>query len=98
MYLATNTRPDIAYSVNQCARFTHSPKASHAAEIMPLDSWNILTEFHDFEIHLYGGVFFKKSSEIAYFCDSKISVFNNFPICPRPLDSSTFSYANLAPH
>ena len=33
MYLATNSRPDIAYSVNQCARFTHSPKASHAAAI-----------------------------------------------------------------
>ena len=33
MYLATNSRPDIAYTVNQCARFTHSPKASHAAAI-----------------------------------------------------------------
>ena len=30
MYLATNSRPDIAYSVHQCARFTHYPKASHA--------------------------------------------------------------------
>ena len=33
MYLATNSRPDIAYSVNQCARFTHAPKASHAAGV-----------------------------------------------------------------
>ena len=30
MYLATNSRPDIAFSVNQCARFTHNPKHSHA--------------------------------------------------------------------
>ena len=33
MYLATNSRPDIAYSVNQCARFTHAPKASHGAAV-----------------------------------------------------------------
>ena len=26
MYLATKPRPDIASSVNQCARFTHNPK------------------------------------------------------------------------
>ena len=26
IYLATNSRPDILYSINQCARFTHNPK------------------------------------------------------------------------
>ena len=30
MYLAQNTRPDIAYAVHQCARFTHAPKHSHS--------------------------------------------------------------------
>jgi hypothetical protein len=33
MYLASNTRPDIAYAVHQAARFTHSPKASHAIAV-----------------------------------------------------------------
>ena len=33
MYLATNSRPDIAYAVNQCARFTHNPKDSHATGV-----------------------------------------------------------------
>ena len=33
MFLATNSRPDIAYAVNQCARFTHDPKASHATAV-----------------------------------------------------------------
>ena len=33
MYLAKKSRPDIAYAVNQCARFTHCPKASHALRI-----------------------------------------------------------------
>ena len=29
MYLAQNSRPDIAFAVHQCARFLHNPKASH---------------------------------------------------------------------
>ena len=33
MYLANNTRPDIAFSVHQCARFTHSPKQSHSKAV-----------------------------------------------------------------
>ena len=33
MYLGQNTRPDIAFAVHQCARFTHSPKHSHAVAV-----------------------------------------------------------------
>ena len=33
MYLATNSRPDIAYAVNQCARFTNAPKRKHEVAI-----------------------------------------------------------------
>jgi hypothetical protein len=33
MYLAANTRPDIAYAVHQAARYTHDPKASNAVAI-----------------------------------------------------------------
>ena len=32
-YLSNNSRPDIAYAVNQCARFTPQPKRSHEKAI-----------------------------------------------------------------
>ena len=33
LYLAGNSRPDIAFAVNQAARFTHNPKQSHAVAV-----------------------------------------------------------------
>jgi hypothetical protein len=33
MYLASNSRPDISFAVHQCARFTHSPRASHGIAV-----------------------------------------------------------------
>ncbi len=33
LYLSSNSRPDIQFAVHQCARFTHSPKASHAEAV-----------------------------------------------------------------
>jgi Reverse transcriptase (RNA-dependent DNA polymerase) len=33
LFLSNNTRPELAFSVNQCARFTHNPKQSHAVAV-----------------------------------------------------------------
>ena len=34
LYLASNSRPDIAFAAHQCACFNHSPKASHEAAVL----------------------------------------------------------------
>ena len=36
LYLCSNTRPDLSFSVSQVARFSHSPKKSHAQAIKHL--------------------------------------------------------------
>jgi len=33
MYLANNTRPDIAHAVHTCARYSHNPRQSHATAV-----------------------------------------------------------------
>ena len=33
LYLSGKTRPDVTFAVSQVARFTHAPKASHAAAV-----------------------------------------------------------------
>ena len=61
MYLATNSRPDIAFAVHQCARFTHCPKASHATAIKRIlrylqgtkDKGMTLTPSENFDVNCY---------------------------------------------
>ena len=45
MYLAANTRPDIAFSVHQAARFSHAPRQSHAIAVKRILRY--LKETHD---------------------------------------------------
>jgi hypothetical protein len=45
LYLSTNTRPDIAFAVSQVARFSHSPRQSHATAIKTIVRY--LSRTHD---------------------------------------------------
>jgi len=61
LYLSGNSRPDIAYAVNQCARFTHNPLKSHATAVKrilrylkgTMDQGLILTPHSNFKIDCY---------------------------------------------
>jgi len=44
MYLANNTRPEIAYAVHQAARFTHNPRQSHAVGVKRIARYLKLTK------------------------------------------------------
>ena len=43
LYLASNSRPDIAYAVNQCARFNHCAKLSHEKAVKRIGRYLKLT-------------------------------------------------------
>ena len=61
MYLSTNSRPDIAYAVHQCARFTHCPRRSHELGLKriaryskgTMDKWMIINPTKDLALDLY---------------------------------------------
>ena len=44
LYLSGNSRPDIAFAVNQAARFTHDPKESHAIAVKRIVRYLIATK------------------------------------------------------
>ena len=60
MYLGNNSRPEIAFSVNQCARFTHCPKESHEIGIK-----HILRYFHEIRTK---GMYIKPSQNLQVDC------------------------------
>jgi hypothetical protein len=61
LYLSTNTRPDITFAVSQVARFSHSPKKSHASAIKTIvcylhrtaDKGTIVTPTGDLSLDCY---------------------------------------------
>jgi hypothetical protein len=60
MYLASNSRPDIAFAVHQCARFTHAPKASHERALKRIGRYLLATKER--------GMVIRPSSELKLDC------------------------------
>ena len=60
LYLAANTRPDIQFAIHQCARFTHSPRASHGKAVKRICRYLAGT--------LKGGIDFKPTTELQLDC------------------------------
>ena len=61
LYLSTNTRPDIAFAVSQVARFSHSPRQTHATAVKSIvrylhrtaDKGTIVTPTGDLSVDCY---------------------------------------------
>ena len=60
LYLASNTRPYILFSVNQCARFTHNTKASHETPVKRICRYLQGTK--------YNGIMFNTSKKMVVDC------------------------------
>jgi hypothetical protein len=60
-YLSNNSRPDISFAVNQCARYTHNPKKTHSIAVKRIvkylvgtcDKGLVMTPDKDFNLNMY---------------------------------------------
>ena len=83
LYLTTNTRPDIAFAVSQVARFTHSPKQSHAIAVKMIIRY--LKGTMDY------GTIVKKSDKLSLTCFCDADFAGLFQRDPNPEPSSAKS-------
>lgn len=60
LYLSNNSRPDIAFAVHQCARFSHAPKQSHAAAVKTIGRYLLRTRDQ--------GLILKPTGDLAIDC------------------------------
>ena len=83
LYLSTNTRPDIAFAVSQVARFTHSPKQSHASAVKTIVRYLKATKDK--------GTIVQQSSELTLHCYADADFAGLFKIDPPESISSAKS-------
>ena len=74
LYLATNTRPDIAYAVSQVARFTHFPNQSHAVGVKTIVRYLKGTSSQ--------GTIVKQSSQLSLHCYADADFAGLFKVDP----------------
>ena len=60
LYLSNNSRPDIAFAVHQCARFSHAPKQSHALAVKSIGRYLLRTPTN--------GLILQPSGDLAIDC------------------------------
>ena len=97
MYLGQNTRPDIAFVVHQCARFTHNPKHSHAVGVKRIirylqgtkDKGMILCPNDSLEANCYVDADFAGLWGVEYDQD---------PICVKSRSGYLITYKNCPLH
>jgi hypothetical protein len=90
MYLTSNSHPDIAFAVHQCACFSHCPKASHEVAVKKI--------CHHLKGTLNRGIIYAPSSSFSvdcYFDSDFVGHFgrdlSNAPICARSCTGYVFT-------
>ena len=71
-YLQQHTRPDITYAVNQCARFAHDPKESHAKAVKKIIRYLKGTREK--------GLIYRPTGELALDCYCDADFCGQFPV------------------
>jgi Reverse transcriptase (RNA-dependent DNA polymerase) len=95
LYLASNSRPDIAFAVHQCARFSHAPRASHEIALKRIcrylkgtsDKGIIFTPTSDFGLDCYcdsdyAGLFGRENSDDPISAKSRTGYVITLSGCP----------------
>ena len=93
LYLASNTRPDMSFAINQCVRFTHNTKAYHDTAA------NRILRYH--QGTKYNGLMFNPSKKLledcyadAYFAGLWGYEDPQDPICDRSRTGFVVTFAN----
>jgi hypothetical protein len=94
MYLASNSRPEIAFAVHQCARFAHNPKKSHGQALKRIGRYLLGTKNK--------GMIMKPNNEYRLDCyvDSDYAGLWNHedvhdPICVRSRTGFVLTFAGV---
>ena len=94
LYLASNTRPDISFSVRHCARFTHNTKASHAMAVKRICRYLQGTK--------YNGLVFNPSKKLVVYCYADTDFVGLWghqnpqdPICARSISGFVVTFPTV---
>lgn len=109
MFLANNSRPDLCYSVSQCCRHNHNPKASHTKAVKKIvrylvatkDKGTILTPSDSLNLDLYvdcdfAGLYKSDPDREPTSAKSRMGYILFFSNCPLVVKSALLNEVGLS--
>jgi hypothetical protein len=93
-FLGKSTRPDIAYSVHQCARFSENPKASHAKAIKAIGRYLQGTRNKGIVLDPVASKSFECWADADFSGNWKPETAHNDPITAKSRSGWIITYAN----
>ena len=82
MYLSINFRPDIQFSVHQCARFTHNPMGGHSESVKRICIYLVVTQGKGLTFYLNSDLNLEcyVDADFAGICKHK---YDKDPVCSK---------------